>query len=275
MKTRMYAPLVLTCTRFLPILKMFSAYWKKLQYPHKTYVLSNNFEGFDEFDTDSFEYLDANIPFDKDGLHFRKTMLYGLSKISEKYVLLTLEDYIFMDAKFDIIDKFVEHMERHNIDYCSFASTANDKIKPADESPDLGITSDWVGTTDKDYLYRYSIQACLWKVESLRNLLENNIEVRHGTLDTGILQYEPEFKRIYTTKKTSEIVPEFTNDDYVVHYIEIMRWGCLNFMEHSYTVPLIKKLIKEFKVTFDDNSPYKNLLFPGAGDIPGGIDYAR
>lgn len=265
MKTKLYSPLILTCTKFLPLFKVFSFYWKQLNYQYKSYVISNNFDGFTEFDHDTFEYLNANISFDKDALHFRNTLLYGLSVVKEKYVMLILDDFIFTDIKFDKIDRLVEHMNRHNIDYCSLASTPNNILKPADESIDLGITSDWVGTTDDDYLYKYSIQVCIWKVESLKLLLEAELDITHTRLDTNILNNfnDKLFKRIYTTKKTSQIVPEFDKNDYIVHYIEIMRWGAFNFVEHSYTVPLIKEIIKKFNITFEENSVYKNLLFPG------------
>lgn len=270
MKIDDLSTVVYTCTKNLHLLKIFKKYWlKNIRLEDKAYIVSNTFENYTEFDHDNFKYIDANIPFSAEATHFRDTLLFALDQIETKYIFFLLDDYIFMDANLDIVSDLVMYMKKFDVKLCSFASHEHWLMQPTSQKiPTQNIQYvlsdeyEIMGVMPSDYVYRYSVQPCIWEVETLKTILKNNPNLTLHTLDTAIVPNMDPIKSIITIKKTKPCEPHWAESKFALHYVEIIRHGYFNECEHSITVPLIRHIMNEFNITSDENSIYRQYITP-------------
>ena len=253
--------LVNTNSRMLPLLHIFETYWNRnAKYSGKPYIMSDSFEGYNK--TENFVYIESGEPFCGNGSHFRNTALKALKEIDSEYILFLCDDYILLDIDWKRIDALVKHMKCHDIDMCSFASNQDEYMNEAThESPDLGVTKDWIYDTPESFQYRFSVQACIWNKQTLYDVINLNENINLHLLDTSVVPNKPkDIKVICTNKKFNDMFPGWNPSDYILHYIEIIRWGW--FADAHPIEDFNKAIIKEFGISLKEGSPYRQFLRP-------------
>ena len=136
-------------------------------------------------------YIESNVPFDGGGHHFRDTMLYALERIEEKYVFFLCDDYIFRNpVKEKSFDSIIKILDDTNSDFLSFSTQKHmgafidgwEKIEL--DVTNYGFPSNCFYYMPDEYIHMYSVQPCIWKKDSLIELLNYNQEISLHGLDT-------------------------------------------------------------------------------------------
>lgn len=153
-----FAVLMTTCDayydvayNYFPILKLF---WSN--FDEKAYIL--NEEG-----TENYNYDDAIVINAGNNTSWSGRLEYGLSKIEEKYLLFTMDDYYFgKNVNVEDIKEIVTFMEDNNVYYyCLRNNGQTNKLYPNRNA----------GYIDADRRYGMSLQAAIWRTEYLKEMV--------------------------------------------------------------------------------------------------------
>jgi hypothetical protein len=154
----------------------------------KINLISNKFPQHERFV--GVNYIESNVPFDGSGHHFRNTMLYALERIEEKYVFFLCDDYIFRnpvkEETFNSISKILDELGG---DFLSLSTQkhmgayVNDWSRVELDLPKYGFPGGSLRYMPDEYCHMYSVQPCVWKKESLMELLQYNNRLSLHDLD--------------------------------------------------------------------------------------------
>ena len=142
-------------------------------------IISNRFPEHERFN--DVNYIESNISFQEDGGHFRDTMLYALKQIPEKYIFFLCDDYIFKSPiKEDTFNSLTKILDDINGDFLSLSTQKHmGAYVPNWNKIEIDITS--YGFPENcfyympdEYCHMYSVQPCIWKKDSLIELLTHN-----------------------------------------------------------------------------------------------------
>jgi hypothetical protein len=145
----------------------------------KINLISNKFPEHERFV--GVNYIESNILFDGSGHHFRDTMLYALERIDEKYIFFLCDDYIFRspvkETTFNSITKILDDL---NGDFLSLSTQKHmgafipswDKV--VSNFQHYGFPDGSLCYMPDEYCHLYSVQPCVWKKDSLVELLKFN-----------------------------------------------------------------------------------------------------
>jgi hypothetical protein len=145
----------------------------------KINLVSNKFPEHKRF-TD-VNYIESNVPFDGSGHHFRDTMLYALERIEEKYVFFLCDDYIFRNpVKENTFNSITKILDELGGDFLSLSTQKHmGAFIPDWDKVDLdfqhyGFPNGSLYYMPDEYCHLYSVQPCVWKKDSLIELLRYN-----------------------------------------------------------------------------------------------------
>ena len=142
-------------------------------------IISNKFPEHEKFE--GINYIESNVPFQDNGGHFRDTMLYALKNIPEKYIFFLCDDYIFKSpikkTTFNNLTKILDEIEG---DFLSLSTQKHMGAHvPVWKKIEIDITSygfpeNCFYYMPNEYCHMYSVQPCIWKKDSLIELLTHN-----------------------------------------------------------------------------------------------------
>jgi hypothetical protein len=238
----------------------------------KISLVSNKFPHNNFKYSDVVSYLSGDVEFNGNGSHFAETMTNVLKKIEEKYIFYFCDDYfLFKNIKYDELSELLEMIECGGVDYFGF-----DEIW--DVTP-IGEYNKYVSNCENKYKgrfyirkpgYRYlfSVQPCIWKKESLCELLNKHKSISLHDLDETLESIKSDNKYLSLCNdmvSLSSFVDVEKTGYYVIAYHEIVRHGCFWLPENGYSLdpstPLVQftyNLIKEEKLLKNPN--FKQLL---------------
>jgi hypothetical protein len=166
-------------------------------------------------------FIETNVEFSPQGTHFRNSMLISLSKIESEYILFFCDDYM-MNSPVNVknFNSIMKIMELHNGDFFSFSSLNYcDHIISKWNKIDTELSKfDFDGgilyEIPNNYRHLYSVQPCIWKRESLIELIEHNDVLSISLMDnTNIKNKKGQFRTLnYETNYYDET--ELTALDY-------------------------------------------------------------
>lgn len=275
------ALVVYTNEKYLPIADLTIGEFDKHSKinPLKRYLISNKFTDY-EFKNNNFIKINSNVEFDGAGNHFGQTMSKALTQINEEYILFFCDDYLLIERPdFEKLNYLFDIIVQSNIDFFSFASM--NQIYPW---KDFESNNDLLGDIKlfyipENYQYKHSVQPCIWKKNSLIEILTYNPNLPIHHLDTTCIKnkngigrpYDPltstwgeyldgvsyAFKCVCTNVKAYDDV-EFYKP-FIFPYVEIMRHGFFNFWQETNTKRFFKKFIEEKNI---ENDQYLNKFIP-------------
>lgn len=145
----------------------------------KINLVSNKFPEHKRFV--DVNYIESNVPFDGSGHHFRDTMLYALERIEEKYVFFLCDDYIFRSpVKENTFNSISGILDDLDADFLSLSTQKHMGAHVANwekidlDLPQYGFPNNSLCYMPDEYCHLYSVQPCIWKKESLIELLKHN-----------------------------------------------------------------------------------------------------
>jgi hypothetical protein len=241
----------------LPILKLFLDYFFKHNpnFNLPIYAISNKFTKPNLPYSDKVKYIAGNIEFHSAGGHFSETLRNVLPQIKEDYIFYFCEDYILTySIDQNALTTLMQMLQYENIDMFSFASMypINHGFLPFDKQY-FEIPLYYI---DLNYRHAYSVQPCIWKKQSLLQLLNDNPSCSLHDMDNSILNNKDKYKLVCTNLKIYD--QAYKPDYFIIGYKEIIRHGVflsnhngqsMNDDEHAEV--FIQKLIK-------DNNLHKN-----------------
>lgn len=225
----------------------------------KVSLVSNKIPDVELQFPDKVDYLNGNTEYREHGYHFAQTMLNVLSTIDEKYIFFFCDDYFHIrETKYNDLEKVLQMMDCDNIDFYGLDDIGADHIVTNYQkyTSDCNIEYlDNLYVRDNTYRHLFSVQACIWKRESLIQLLEEYNEISLHNLDDTLpsIRENTTFKSICNNLFSCfNYVDIETNDYYLVAYYEITRHGVFLIPENGQSlskqfpsVQFIYNLIKE------------------------------
>lgn len=258
---------VYTNEKYLPIADLTMGEFNK-HYPDSPftrYLVSNRIVDYN-FETKNATFLDCNVPHDTSGRQFAKTMKVALNQIPEEYIIFFCDDYMLIDRpNVERLSILLNLIEEHKIDFFSFASN---HPKPDWEKYDLNfpnLDGRFFYKLADNYQYHYSVQPCIWKKNSLLELLEYNPNISLHDLDTtNIKNREGAVRDINKNGNLWEPYPygsqnfgfkDITTDfgDYnelnpyeffIFPYVELIRYGFFNLWHNTNSKKFILNMIE-------------------------------
>ena len=263
------AVLIYTNEHNLPILKLFLKYFFKHNstFDFPIYVVANKIDKIDLPYQDKITYLSGNIEFNGAGGHFAQTLINTLPQIKEEYIFYFCEDYLLTHPiDQNALSVLIQMMQYENIDLFSFASmypinhgftefTQQHFTIPYFDIPlyNIGI----------EYRHAYSVQPCIWKKQSLIQILNDNPTVSLHDMDNSILNNKDKYKIICTNLKIYD--QSYQPDYFIIGYKEIIRYGVFlltlngQIMEDTnHAEVFMRKVIKENNL--HNNSEYDRYI---------------
>ena len=223
-------------------------------------LVSNKFKNNSFQFENKVSYLSGDIEFQSNGGHFAQTLLKVLPQIEEEYIFFFCDDYFFIaETKYEDLSEVINVLKNDNIDYFC--------------PDDLCGTEWWLNLLEKytpnfdtkfkdnfylksnNHQYLFSTQPCIWKKESLLNLLKTYDNISLHDLDNTlpIIKENNKLKSITSNLKSCFNHITFNKDDYfLIAYYELIRHGCFHIPENGFSinpedgqVVFMKKLIDE------------------------------
>jgi hypothetical protein len=226
-------------------------------------LVSNRIPNIELKHTDKIKYIDANVDFSLSGSHFAKTMINALTLINEKYIFFFCDDYfVFKQPKYDELNDILKLMDCEGIDFYGLDDIGADhnvkdykQYKSKCENPFHGH----IYHRDTSYQHVFSVQASIWKKESLINILLKYQDMSLHDFDNTL----PHIK--YENNLITSICNDFNScfnyldenlyDYHIVAYYEIIRFGVFYIKDNNQGAPdnphyndFIRNLIETEKI---------------------------
>jgi hypothetical protein len=221
-------------------------------------VVSNSYpEGLKKIK--GVSYFSANVPFSDGGNHFSSITSSFLSSIPDnEYIFFLCDDYLFLSpTKITRFNEILNLIKEHGLDMMSFGSQKHMDNFIGDwetlefDSTKYSLPSGVIKIMDNSYRHLFSVQACLWKVGSLKQILYYNPELSVAHFDNtcvkdksgnyrGIMEgnlmfwskinpetdYNFRCATIHRPPLSFNFDERVVGSDYfVMEYAEIVRWG--------------------------------------------------
>ena len=156
-------------------------------------IVSNKLPEHQEFE--GVNYIIADVEFSSTGSHFRDTLLHALNTISEEYILFLCDDYLIKSPiNQSRFENLIPIMEKINADYLALGTQKHIENfvvtwpKPQVNLSDYNFPENCFYEFDVSTRHMYSVQPCIWKKSSLKELLIHNPNLSLHQLDnTDIL----------------------------------------------------------------------------------------
>jgi hypothetical protein len=220
----------------------------------KINVITNKIVNNTKIDFSQVNVIETMVNFDNNGGHFRKSMITALKVINSKYILFFCDDYminsIIKNETFNNVMKTIEH---YGCDYMSFSSLKYNRVDLTkweiinDDLSSFGIDGGVLYQINENYRHLYSVQPCIWKKESLIELLEYNENITLHMLDNTMIKNKRGYDRVL---------------NYETNYFEPDDLTCLDYGFKSYTIDL-----PPFSFNIDDRDLYSDYFIFDYGEI--------
>jgi hypothetical protein len=238
-------------------------------------LVSNKFKDNNFQFKDKISYLSGDIEFQSNGGHFAQTLLKVLPQVEEEYIFFFCDDYFFIaETKYDDLGEVINMLKNDNIDYfcpddlCNASSWWSNSLEKYTPNFDTKF-KDNLYKRNNNHQYLFSVQPCIWKKESLLNLLKTYDNISLHDLDNTlpIIKENNKLKCVSSNLKSCFNHITFNKDDYfLIAYYELIRHGCFHIPENGYSinpedeqVVFMKKLIDEEGLLY--NPELKGKLF--------------
>lgn len=229
--------------------------------------------------SDKVEYLSGNVEFDYSGRHFAKTFVNTLPKIKEDYIFFFCDDYFLVaETKVNHLTKLLEFIKKHDVDYFGFDDAPSvdiDTFHRFDHILEEYPTTD-ILIRNNQYRYLFSVQPCIWKTQSMYNLLNKHSHISLHDLDETLdeIKNSNQLLALYNmgqswfshNDESCQIKDIKLFDYFVLAYVELVRSGVFFVPENGFhlsknysSVKFIYELIDEFQLK--SNPEFKQLLF--------------
>jgi len=222
-------------------------------------LISNNFPHTNFKYADKVNYLSGNVGYENNGSHFAQTMLKVLKNIEQKYIFLFCDDYFFIrETKYSALENVLTMMDCDDIDYYGLDDIGAGNNINNYEKYKSNCNVHYIGNAylrDNNYKHLFSVQACIWKRDSLIKLLEDNPYISLHNLDDTLLSIREnnKLKCICNNLQSGFNYVDIEKNDYhLIAYYEIVRHGVFLIPENgqplekdSPQVQFIYKLIEE------------------------------
>lgn len=147
-------------------------------------------------------YFNANENFTENGSHFRNCMLYALERIGERYILFLCDDYLIQSPIDKIIFRnIISFLDEFSVDFLSLGTQKHiENVITSWKQPNIEHTNFWFDKNhfyemDSSYRHMYSVQPCVWKKNSLIELLINNPTLTLHQLDNTDIMNKKQKRR--------------------------------------------------------------------------------
>jgi hypothetical protein len=226
----------------------------------KVSLVSNKFKDNSFQFENKISYLSGDIEFQSNGGHFAQTLLKVLPQIEEEYIFFFCDDYFFTaETKYNDLIEILNILKNDNIDYfcpddgCKvngYWSTFVEKYTPNYDTK----FKDNLFLKNNSHQYLFSVQPCIWKKESLLNLLKTYDNISLHDLDNTlpIIKENNKLKCLISNLNSQLVYFDNNQDYFLIQYIEIIRHGCFLLPENGHYlnpnsnfVIFIKKLIDD------------------------------
>lgn len=231
--------LIFTNEKYIDILNItlprFVKYLKNIT--NKVNVVTNKLINETNIDFNGVNVFDCNVQFDSLGNHFRDCMLKSLSKINSEYVLFFCDDYMInsevkeqnFQSILDII-KFYEcdFFSFSSLNYCDITISKWDIIET--DLNKFGIDGGLLYEISNNYRHLYSVQPCIWKKNSLIELLKYNDMLSISSLDNTNIKNK---KGLYRKLNYETNCYEETNENFLDYGFKNL---IINYPPFSYNI---------------------------------------
>ena len=226
----------------------------------KVSLVSNKFKNNSFQFENKVSYLSGDIEFQSNGGHFAQTLLKVLPQIEEEYIFFFCDDYFFIaETKYEDLIEILNMLKNDNIDYfcpddgCKvngYWSTFVEKYTPNYDTK----FKDNLFLKNNSHQYLFSVQPCIWKKESLLNLLKTYDNISLHDLDNTlpIIKENNKLKCLISNLNSQLVYFDNNQDYFLIQYNEIIRHGCFLLPENGQSlnpnsnfVIFIKKLIDD------------------------------
>lgn len=243
--------LMYTSPGYLPICELACDHIRLLpEWPLQTYLACSNFPE-QYLNTTNISPCEAIIfPQEKEveGEQWREVIIHALSKISSKYVLCLLDDFMITAVNWQVIlNEIVPIVEEHDYTNISFQAVEFNTTHFTPPAIQYNTTNFTVWEVSSEWQYKNSVQPAIWNREHLLHLLQSNstaklhsFDINHNIVDNS------EFKRLVTNNFPNASGRKYQYHQPLFQYTEIIRWGGFNISESSHTIPFIKDLIEKY-----------------------------
>lgn len=218
----------------------------------KVSVMMNDFDDNTHLPhSNKVQYLKAGVPFDSVGKHFGKSLIEILPKIKEEYIFYFCDDYMFIkDTKWEDLKTLMNFIRNNNVDYFGF-----DEINPHhlihDFEPYSGtqpeLFQQQLQTRKNSYRYLFSVQPCIWKRDSLLNLVKKYPNINLHDLDETleVIRNDNELKTFGINLESHFTYDEREEFEYfIIAYIEIVRHGVFHYPDNGYMLNSNSNIVK-------------------------------
>lgn len=187
----------------------------------KINVITNKLINNTNIDFSDVNVIETNIVFDNNGIHFRDSMLLSLTQIKSKYILFFCDDYLINSViKKETFNNVMNIIEHYKCDFMSFStlkSNRQDLLKWEVISSNLsnfGIDNAVLYEVDNNFRHLYSVQPCIWKRESLIEILLYNESLTLHMLDNTMIKNKKGLERILNYETNYFESNDLTSLDY-------------------------------------------------------------
>jgi len=242
--------------------------------PLKISVISNNFLNEELPYQDKIDYTSADIEYREDATHFGDTIMKGLNKITEDYILLMLDDQIVdRPIKYNDLQKLINFIKEEDVHYFGFSpipqlGNPNFSWKPYDKD-NYPFDKSTLFYRDNNFQYLLSLQPAIWKRNFLIDLCERcPFNLNPSTLDAWLpdilREYiiENNFKLMgHNLNSMANCIPQ-SSEYFILSYFEVLRrrcfWHPVN-INYRPTFSFVENLIRDEKLL--EKEEYKDMLF--------------
>ena len=204
------------------------------------------------------------------GFQFAEVMTKYLKTIDNEYIFFLLDDYITLNrfSRHDF-NRVLNLMTTHKVDYFSLDKKHAARTRKFENYPNEYFDNEYINVIPPDDIHRFSVQPCIWKRESLINLLEKYPDIDVHKLETDKVIANESLKTLGFNWHVFK--PEIPSTEGFEHHFmftcaEIIRHGVFMCLENGYhrgeqevPVKTIRKVVEKYKMI--GKKEFKKVLF--------------
>lgn len=213
---------------------------------------------------DKVNYLSPQIPFDPGGHHFAPVMVHAIDSITEDFIFYFCEDYMLTsDLDFESLNKLINIFTNEKVDNYTFSSFQPENHNKTQQPPNFfklfpfsekyGFKSDELYYVGDGHMHQFSVQPCIWRKSSYKELFKYNPDCRLHHLDSSHIKGKNGTYRDHHVGSLDYYLPWSSNEDYM------FRTLCSKYMTFDYYPYANQKFI----ITYVEMVGHGKFTLPG------------